>query len=168
MSNTRKVRRARKARERAEAQADYEKQKRMETEQRVARAQFNFKMLTDVVGKLGNNNLFYALVHGVHHSGVSTLNPELQVRPVGDLSPRERESVASMADLGFVDCKTLSVLSAFIKEHHANVGHVIYVEYKGKETLALDLAALEGMPERMLAKELGEIFAEELKGVRNV
>lgn len=133
MSNTRKVRRARKARERAEAQAAYEKQKRMETEQRVARAQFNFKMLTDVVGKLGNTNLFYALVHGVHHSGVRTLKPELQVRQVGDLSPREREGVASMADLGFVDCKTLSVLSAFIKEHHANVGHVMYVEYKGKE-----------------------------------
>lgn len=175
MSKTRKIRRARKARDRATAQAKIATAQakvaeahREAVEARVAKIVFNFQMLTQLVGDLGNSSLFYALVHGVHQTGVRTLNPEVAVPEVSTVSQRKREGMASMANLNDVKQNTLHVLATFIKENADKVGHTLYVDYNGKKQLAMDLEALKLMPERYLARELSEIFAEELKGVRNV
>lgn len=168
MSKTRKIRKARQARNRALAEAASAAKYAEHMEQRTAKALFNFSMLTNMVGSLGNTNLFYAMVHGVHTSGVRTLNPEVSVREVSNMPKRKLEGMASMASLATVNVQTLDVLEAFIKEKADEVGHVMHVEYKGKRCLALDLDALKYMPERYLARELGEIFAEELKGVHRV
>lgn len=168
MSKTRKIRRARKARDLAVAQAICAENRRKAVEERVARAQFNFKMLTQVVGEFGDSNLFYALVHGVHYASVRPLNKEVRVPAVHTLPPRKRESMAHMACLEHVSQHTLHMLHTFMRENAHKVGHTLYVDYNGKKQLAMDLEALKLMPERYLAKELGEIFAEELKGVRDV
>lgn len=161
MSKTRKVRRARLRAERAEAARDKALLDKKATEVATAKARGAYRLLTHIVGELGHENLFYAMVHGVQHSDVRPLNHELKVRELKDLNPRTMEAMAHSARIDYFNTKNLGLLQTIVREQ--DVGSILTVEYMGRPSLAVDTKALENIPERFLAQELGEIFAEEIK-----
>lgn len=162
MSKTRKIRRARKARDVALALAAKEKQCRKHLKAQTASNRVKFQYLTELVGRVtGDTNLFHAMVHGVAYSNVKPLSNQVEVPRVEDMSVREMESRAGMANIAHVHYDVLDLVCMKLEEH--NLGHVIKT-YKGDTpVLAMDAKCIEFIPERMLTVELSECAAEAIK-----